>query len=78
MLYFTCSMISCVDLACYVVSRAKVLVSVDCGTIMSIGLKLICTPSYCPSFSSKGDNFCDFRFAAPDNVDFQKGYTNFC
>ena len=32
MLYLTCTMISSVDLACYGVSRAKDLVSVDCGT----------------------------------------------
>ena len=32
MLYLTCTMISCVDLAHYGVSCAKDLVSVDCGT----------------------------------------------
>ena len=32
MLYFTCAMISSVDLAKHRVSRAKHLVSVDCGT----------------------------------------------
>ena len=31
MLYLTCTMISCVDLAQYGVSRAKDWVSVDCG-----------------------------------------------
>ena len=35
MLYFTCSMISRVELAHYKVSRAKVAVSVDCGTNVS-------------------------------------------
>ena len=33
MLYFTCTMISSVDIAHYGVSRAKDWVSVDCGTI---------------------------------------------
>ena len=32
MLYLTCTMISSVDLAHYRVSRAKVWISVDCGT----------------------------------------------
>ena len=39
MLYLTCTMISSVDLACYGVSRAKVWVSVDCGTMHSLSLK---------------------------------------
>ena len=36
MLYFTCTMISSVDLAHYRVSRTKDLVSVDCGTMCVI------------------------------------------
>ena len=36
MLYLTCTMISGVDLAHLEVTRAKVWVSVDCGTICDI------------------------------------------
>ena len=36
MLYLTCTMISCVDLAYHGVSRAKDWVSVECGTIIFI------------------------------------------
>ena len=35
MLYLTCTMISCVDLACYGESHAKVWASVDCGTTLN-------------------------------------------
>ena len=36
MLYFTCTMISSVDFACYGVSHAEDLVYVDCGTIHNV------------------------------------------